>query len=736
MCNFCDFCNFLNVQSSMYDKTETKMLRDPSLKTGLSNMYIGVFMPVIYLIEYNWDNYWHYTNPEDCWNQIIRVIEYHLDPICPVRCRRVRNSGEPWLNNEILEAIFDKDQAWKQAKVTKNNDDILLAKRLRNQVKDTIRRAKRDFIQEEIDNNELSTRKFWEKLNYVLPDSNKGNSIRLIDKESKDVIEEDSLPDYINQFFTGIGPKLAANFSDEWVNNVPNLEGDIMEDVEITLPEMEKIVKNINTNKSSAIPNLSSKVLKDAFLVILPQLVFMYNLSFTTDVFPEVWKVANVIPLKKGGDPTDVTNLRPISLLPLPGKLAERIVHTHVISFIEEKGLLNQNQGGFRKNKSTISTTAKFIDDILLGMNDKQYTVAAFIDLKKAFDTINHEILIRKLPHFGFNNNIIRWVENYLQNRKQKCIVNGKTSMEAGIVCGVPQGSILGPLLFLLFINDLDQDLLHSKVLLYADDTVLYASHEDEDSAHLWVANDLNLLTNWCYNNQLTVNISKTKVMLFGTRNMLKRGKRKDTFINGTKLQYVSHFNYLGIKLDCSLTFELHAAESLKMVAHKLYLLSRVRKFITTEQAITIYKSKIIPYFDYGDIFPMNITSKTRQKLQRVQNRALRICIEAEGRTNVNALHNTCYVNKLDDRRATHLLNFVYKRAQNVSYCTEGARNLRRYDAPILKEIKSNNKNFESSVLYQGALHWNGLDVETRGNFSILMYTLMLKGVIQTVLLF
>ena len=668
-----------------------------------------------HLMEYNWNEYWQFDNPDDCWEYMVKVIEKYLDPVCPVRRRRVRNSGEPWLCNEILEAIFDKDQAWKRAKLSKNADDVLVAKRLRNQVKDMIRRAKRDFVQEELDNDELSTRKFWEKLNYVLPTKDKSSSIRLINKENMEIIDEDNLPNYVNHFFTGIGPKLAVKFPDEWVNTIPNFEGDEMGDVVVTLPEMEKIVKNISTSKSSALPNLSSKVLKDAFLVTLPQLVFMYNMSFATGIFPNVWKVANVLPLKKGGDPTDVNNLRPISLLPLPGKLAERIMHTHIISFIEHRGLLNQNQGGFRKHKSTISITAKFVDDILLGMNDKQYTVAAFIDLKKAFDTINHEILIRKLPHFGINNNIIRWVGNYLTNRKQKCIVNGKTSKEADIVCGVPQGSILGPLLFLLFINDIDENLLHSRVLLYADDTVLYACHEQEDSAHLWVANDLKLLTDWCCNNQLTVNINKTKVMLFGTRNMLKKGKRNDTFINAIKLQYVNHFNYLGIKLDCSLTFELHASESLKMVSHKLYLLSKVRKFITTEQAITIYKSKIVPYFDYGDIFLMNISSKTKQKLQRVQNRALRICLEAEGRSNVNMLHNTCYVNKLDDRRVAHLLNFVYNRAQVKAYCSEGIRDLGRYDAPILKEIKSNNKNFERSILYQGALYWNILEVDARG---------------------
>ena len=391
-----------------------------------------------YITHQNWEEFWLLDNPNHCWDFLVNLIEIHINTSCPLRRRRVRNSNEPWLSNEILEAIFDKDQAWKTAKVSKDLDDILLAKRLRNQVKDMIRRAKRDFIQEEIENDELSTRKFWEKLNYVLPIGDRGNSIRLIDKDKGEIVDDDGLPDYINRFFTEIGPKLADRFDDDWTDNIPNFHEEEMGNLEVDLQTMEKVVRDININKSSSIPNLSSRILKDAFMVMLPQLVFMYNLSFSTGKFPDAWKIANVVPLKKGGDPTDVNNLRPVSLLPLPGKMAERIAHTLINGHVENLNLLNQNQGGFRKKRSTISTTAKFTDDILLGINEKQYTVASFIDLKKAFDTINHQILLKKLPHFGININTRSWIKNYLENRKQKCTVNGKTSCELDITCGVP----------------------------------------------------------------------------------------------------------------------------------------------------------------------------------------------------------------------------------------------------------------------------------------------------------
>ena len=265
--------------------------------------------------------------------------------------------------------------------------------------------------------------------------------------------------------------------------------------------------------------------------------------------------------------------------------------------------------------------------------------------------------------------------------------VNGMTSEEKDIICGVPQGSILGPLLFSLYVNDVGANMIHSNVLLYADDTVIFAKHKDKRTAHLWVTSDLEILFRWCNLNQLTINLTKTKMMLFGTKNMLKKGVKGDVYVDNTRMQYVKQINYLGIKLEGTLTSELHASESVRIMAHKLYLLSRIRRYITIGQVITIYKSKVAPYFDYGDIFLMNISSKTTDKLQKLQNRASRICLTRDGRSNVNELHNTCTVNKLSNRREAHLLNFVYKRALNMEYVQEGNRNLRRFDATIMKEI-------------------------------------------------
>ena len=380
--------------------------------------------------------------------------------------------------------------------------------------------------------------------------------------------------------------------------------------------------------------------------------------------------------------------------------------------------LFNKNQGGFRKNKSTIVTTADLTDDIGLGLNESKYTLAAFVDLRKAFDTVNHEILINKLHDFGLHENTIAWLSNYLTGRKQLCLANSTISDTRDVVCGVPQGSILGPMLFLLYINDLENHLDHCKLKLYADDTVLYSTNVDEASAHANVKQDMNLLFEWCNKNKLTVSIKKTKLMLFGTKSMLKRAKNFNVFIGNEKLQYVNNFMYLGVKLDSLFTFELHAKECCRQVSHKNFVLSKIRRYINANQAVTIYKSMIQPYFCYGDVFLHNISARLNDKMQKLQNKALRICLHRDNRANVPRLHKDSGVNYVQDRRDTNLLNFMYKRKCNTNLLQKQPRELRRFQAALFNEYASNNRSFESCILYQGAQKWNALSVKERNEKS------------------
>ena len=518
----------------------------------------------------------------------------------------------------------------------------------------------------------------------------------------------------MNEFFVSIGPKLSKKWDqNQWSYHGIYSNNEIPEMITNNI-EVRNLCLQIDITKSSAIPGLSSKILKDAFLCLIPQITFIFNLSFSTQIFPDAWKLTNVIPLPKEGDLTKCTNYRPISLLPLPGKLIEKIVHERISNFLENHTLLDPNQGGFRKNNSTINSISNFTDHIYNSINEKQVSISVFIDFSKAFDTVNHKILLEKLKHLGIKHNSLLWIKNYLTNRQQRTMINNVYSDYGKIECGVPQGSILGPLLFLVYINDLRNCLNHSKSFLYADDTVLIESCCDIYTSHLNLQADLDNIANWCKGNKLTINTKKTKSMLFGSNKKLKNTRLPNLKLNGNDLEYVTHYKYLGIILDSTLTFKNQIQNTIKIVAHKISLLQKIRNYINKNAAIQIYKTMIVPYIDYGDIITYNISNKYLNKLQTLQDRALKICFKPRIYTPSIILHRSANLAFLYKRRLCHVYNFMYKQQNNVNRLDLRKIYTRRRDAVIFKVKKPKCEKYKHNIFYYGCVLWNNLTVKIR----------------------
>ena len=228
---------------------------------------------------------------------------------------------------------------------------------------------------------------------------------------------------------------------------------------------------------------LSSKLCKDAFVVLTNQLAHLFNCSLASGIFPDKWKVAKILPLFKGGDRENVNNYRPVSLLPLPGKLLEKIVHKRILTFWDDNTFLSNNQGGFRKGHSTTATIGNLTDDLFQEINRGNTSLAAFVDLRKAFDTVNLDILKSKLQLAGIRGGIFKWCTNYLSNRCQCTLANNVRSTLLPVTCGVSQGSVLGPLFFLIYVNDVEYAIQNCGLKLYADDTVLYQSGVNKEEA-------------------------------------------------------------------------------------------------------------------------------------------------------------------------------------------------------------------------------------------------------------
>ena len=329
-----------------------------------------------------------------------------------------------------------------------------------------------------------------------------------------------------------------------------------------------KHIKDLSVYKSSGITDLGSKLLKDEFLYIPDVLLDIFNKVISTKSFPESWKIATVIPLPKVDNPKSPSELRPISLLPKIGKIMEKIIHTQIKDYLEDQHLLLLQQHGFRKSHSTQSASAKCVDDIMLGLDRGEGMMAVFLDIKKAFDTINHQILLRKLEKMSIGPNTISLLKDYLNNRKQRVLYNNIFSDELSLVTGIPQGSTLGPMLFLIYINDLPDVLLYSNCLLFADDTVLYLGKKEYDIACTEMQLDLDAVHAWCNNNRITLNQAKTQYIRFSYRKTLQHPeiplKLGDTFISKT-----TSYKYLGTEIDSKLNCKAQYNNIIKKLSSK-----------------------------------------------------------------------------------------------------------------------------------------------------------------------
>ena len=448
-----------------------------------------------------------------------------------------------------------------------------------------------------------------------------------------------------------------------------------------------------------------------AFEVLITQLTYVLNLSIQSCKFPTAWKKAQVTPIPKDGNPLDVNNYRPISLLPIPSKIIEHLIHKQVDHYLDNTKFFTDLQGGFRKEHSTTATTSEFLDDIYTNINKQTLTRAVFVDFRKGFDSINHKLLLLKLKYAGFCKNTLSWFESYLTNRQQTVRVNNMESTTLPVTCGVPQGSTLGPQLFLIFINDIVKVFKWSKFRLYADDTVFYTSDTENDdlTACQHLQEDLSSLSLWCTQNAITINVKKTKAMTFGTWYTLSRATELKVSLHGTNLENVDVYKYLGTYVDKKLNFERQANETIRLVNHKLHCLIKIKQFISSEHCVQLYKTYIQPYFDYNDIFLEATTARLKTRLENLQRYCLRSCLPRNRAYHKSEIYRYTGVNRLPERTECHLLKLMYRRSQKEKYLSVPNRHTRQHEGKTLTVPFPVNESLKKSQIFKGSNTWNNL---------------------------
>ena len=389
----------------------------------------------------------------------------------------------------------------------------------------------------------------------------------------------------------------------------------------------------LNAQKSTGIDKISPIFLKDGANEIKGAITFIINLSIDTNSVPDEMKFAKVKPLFKKGSRLDAGNYRPVSILPIVSKILERAVYNQIVGYLDKNNLLYENQSGFRKAYSTDTCLINLTDQIKLDISKGLYVGMVMIDLQKAFDTVDHEILCKKLKSLGINS--IEWFESYLGERNQVVEANDTLS-EAGIVnCGVPQGSILGPLLFLCYINDMPIS-LKCKLKLYADDSALIISGKEPNKIAEELSKELSSCRSWLIDNKLSLHLGKTEAILFGTKQKLSKVESFKVICNGEIIKNVKSVKYLGIQLDDDLAGESIVNEIAKKVNSRLKFLYRYKDYLNTKSRKTLCTALIQCHFDYScsSWFP-GINKGLSDKLQVLQNKMIRFILNLKYRDHI-----------------------------------------------------------------------------------------------------
>ena len=294
-----------------------------------------------------------------------------------------------------------------------------------------------------------------------------------------------------------------------------------------------------------------------------------------------------------------------------------------------------------------------------------------------------------------------------------------------------PQGSVLGPLLFLIYVNDLGKSLKNSKHYLYADDTVIFNSGLNLQNILSDLQVDLNSFGTWCEGNKLTINTKKSNYVVYGTRQKVSKIRHCVLSLQNDVLYRTPSYKYLGVYIDSLLNFNSHIDNCCKIVSHKLYLLSKIRQFITQETCVRIYKSMVVPLFDYGDIIYSGTNDKNLFRLQKLQNRGLRICINTQEYMSRVQLHQCCMVFPLKSRRKVNLRKYMFKQKTNLDIVVNRNIRTRRHDAVIFETSIPNLELFKKSTIYRGIIEWNELPVIVRNINSFLEFKTLQKQELQ-----
>ena len=480
--------------------------------------------------------------------------------------------------------------------VKSNNIDVVESyKDSKRILHSSLRNAEIQYYSEQYELNSSDMFKSWKVLKTILA-LNGNSEKRKLSLKINNVAVTNS-KDIANGFNNVLSELAKGIHSDinplTYVNNISNS----IAIFNVSCEEVRNIIHSLKNSSAGhdEFPTFVGKLCVDSYI---EPLTFLINSSLKTGVFPSELKLARVVPIFKAGDSSALTNYRPISVLTFFAKVFEKIVYNKLLNFISDNNILYDNQYGFRKGRSTQQAIITLVDKIAKSQDIGDIVITLLIDLKKAFDTIDHRILLRKLYSYGIRGSMLKWMESYLTDRSQYVVFDGKVSETRSIECGVPQGSILGPLLFIISVNDICNVSPMLFKILYADDTCVLISGNHLNDLIDRLNTELISLNNWFKANKLSLNTNKSFFMTFH-RSRIKPNVINRVVIDNHQLTQVNSAKYLGVIIDHKLNWIEHISYVKSKMSKGIGIMFKARQFLTKKALLMLYHAYIYPYMTY-----------------------------------------------------------------------------------------------------------------------------------------
>ena len=611
-------------------------------------------------------------------------------PLKRVKHTKYNTKFNPWITTGLMKSIRTKDLLYKQLKRTKSSSPTYNIKNKKLQEYKTtlshlIRKTKRDYYKSQFLKYSHDCKNTWKLLNEVAGRKAKKNELpsyfkKVIHRPNGQqpieikLYDNKTIANEFNLYFANVGPDLSRKINYIGKKRVESyLFSTIDSRFQFRTTTHEEVLNFIGTlepKNSSGFDNVTSKQLIQLAPTIHPIITLIINQSMVTGIFPDQLKIAIITPIYKGKntDPHWFSNYRPISLLPTISKIVEKVIHKQLYRYMNNNKLFKNSQYGFRENHSTEYAAMEFVDNTLQKMDKGLIPFSIFIDLSKAFDTLDHQILLNKLHHYGIRDNCLNWFKSYLTNRTQYTVFKGSKSIPKTIETGVPQGSVLGPLLFLIYINDLPQASKGLHAILFADDTSLQGTMSTFYTFTPKCKDDYRLLSNrintelekineWLEINKLSINVDKTKYMIFHNHQ-----RKIDMFdhlqlkINNLPIKRTTTFNFLGIVINEFLTWNDHITYISQKINPVVGLINRLKHQLPTHILKMIYNSLILSRLHYGNI----LWGGNPGSLIRLNKRALRAIVDAGSNTHTNPIEKKLNLLSIPDIHKMKLLT-LYK---------------------------------------------------------------------------